>query len=106
MRPPPGVEVWCVDGSSAMPRSSRPPRRGVGTESGERLGVGLGLEECLLPIGVLDILSVLRSTRRPHLTRWVMAIERPLRRTSALSPQLGDASPPPALHRTPLRTDA
>ncbi len=96
-----------LEAAEAQPRRREPWR-----SRGRRWSGLLGpldrttLPLCLLPRGVLAILSVLHSTRRPPLTRWVMAIERPLRRTSALSPQLCDASPPPALHRTPLRTGA
>src|SRR5207244_12245443 len=56
-------------------RTATDPRRQGGCRAGERAPRVGGL----LPRGVLDILSVLRSTRCPHLTRWVMAIERPLR---------------------------
>ena len=70
---------WARRGSAL--RTATDPRRRGGCRAGERAPRVGGL----LPRGVRDILSVLRSPRRPHRTRWVMAIARPLRRTRALS---------------------
>ena len=70
---------WARRGSAL--RTATDPRRRGGCRAGERAPRVGGL----LPRGMLDILSGLRSPRRPHRTRGVRAIARPLRRTRALS---------------------